>query len=430
MLGGPRDLFANGIHLNVIQAAEDPAEESWRNINAIDDLVQAILTTTGQLTVAALAGNAAAGGPDARAGRRPGLVPGRRGPQSALPADGPARLGILDLHPAPPRRRAGGGPAHRRVPARHPRLRPANRPDRPGHRRRPGRATARRWRPWPSSWPPAPITQRGWPPRRGELAAAEKQRPLAAYRAAELAIMSRNFSGPGEPYAQLRRAFVYKEKPARTPPHLTRHRTDPGPGRPGHSRQPRPGPDLDLRGRSPPLLGARASPAMSVSIRAASSAARRSVRLSLAAGGRLLPAVLREPADDVTDPSGQGRLPQVLRHLTRRPARRGRRTRCRLRAGAFGRGLCGASASSAAWRSGRSGLRQDERRAGQRHEHVPAAAAKPAASRPVIRAVPASPAMTTSMPREPCSSRPLITSSRHQVRTRTRCAAAGSERPR
>src|SRR5579864_2426844 len=38
------------------------AAESWRNINAIDDLVQAILTTTDRLTVAALGGNAAAGG--------------------------------------------------------------------------------------------------------------------------------------------------------------------------------------------------------------------------------------------------------------------------------------------------------------------------------------------------------------------------------
>ena len=56
------------------------------------------------------------------------------------------------------------------------------------------------------------------------LAAAENQQPLAAYRAAELAIMSRNFSGPDEPYAQLRRAFVYKHKPAQTPPHLSRHR--------------------------------------------------------------------------------------------------------------------------------------------------------------------------------------------------------------
>jgi putative two-component system hydrogenase maturation factor HypX/HoxX len=62
VLGGPRDVFSNGIHLNVIQAASDPAAESWRNIHAIDDLVQAIMTTTGQLTIAAVAGNAAAGG--------------------------------------------------------------------------------------------------------------------------------------------------------------------------------------------------------------------------------------------------------------------------------------------------------------------------------------------------------------------------------
>ena len=30
---------------------------------------------------------------------------------------------------------------------------------------------------------------------------------------------------PGEPYAELRRAFVYKEKPSHTPLHLARHRT-------------------------------------------------------------------------------------------------------------------------------------------------------------------------------------------------------------
>lgn len=37
--------------------------------------------------------------------------------------------------------------------------------------------------------------------------------------------MSRNFYGPDEPYHQLRRAFVYKQKPARTLLHLVRHRT-------------------------------------------------------------------------------------------------------------------------------------------------------------------------------------------------------------
>jgi putative two-component system hydrogenase maturation factor HypX/HoxX len=44
--------------------------------------------------------------------------------------------------------------------------------------------------------------------------------------------MARNFSDPREPYARLRRAFVYKEKPSQTPPHLARHRTDPRPSVP------------------------------------------------------------------------------------------------------------------------------------------------------------------------------------------------------
>jgi hypothetical protein len=54
-----------------------------------------------------------------------------------------------------------------------------------------------------------------------QLAAAQNQRPLAAYRAAELTIMSRNFA-VGDPYHELRRAFVYKQKPTQTPPHLAR----------------------------------------------------------------------------------------------------------------------------------------------------------------------------------------------------------------
>jgi hypothetical protein len=61
----------------------------------------------------------------------------------------------------------------------------------------------------------------------------------AAYRAAELAVMRRNFSGPHEPFPELRRAFVYKEKPLRTPPHLARHgliRGPLAPAKPGHRR--------------------------------------------------------------------------------------------------------------------------------------------------------------------------------------------------
>jgi putative two-component system hydrogenase maturation factor HypX/HoxX len=226
VLGGPRDFFANGIHLNVIQAADDPAAESWRNINAMDDLVQAILTNTGQLTVAALAGNAAAGGlmlalaADqvwCRSGavlnphyrlmglhgseywtytlpRRVGASEAARLTQACLPVT-PAsalRSGLVD------RVIAGDAAGFRaQVAARAEQL-----------------ARSPRY--------PALLTAKA-----RQLAAAEKQRPLDAYRAAELAIMNRNFSDPREPYARLRRAFVYKDKPSHTPPHLARHRTQP-----------------------------------------------------------------------------------------------------------------------------------------------------------------------------------------------------------
>jgi len=61
LMGGP-DFWSNGMHLNVIEAAESPADESWRNINAIDDLAEAIIRTDSHLTVSAMQGNAGAGG--------------------------------------------------------------------------------------------------------------------------------------------------------------------------------------------------------------------------------------------------------------------------------------------------------------------------------------------------------------------------------
>jgi len=222
VLGSPGDFFGNGIHLNVIEAADDPAAESWRNINAIDDLVEAILTTTGKLTVAALAGNAAAGGlmlalaADqvwCRAGavlnphyrlmglhgseywtytlpRRVGAERAARLTENCLPVSPASALqcGLVD------RVIAGHGAEYR------------------GQLAIMAGQLAR-----------SPDYAAQLAAKARVLAAAERRRPLAAYRAAELAIMSRNFSGPGEPYARLRRAFVYKDKPTQTPPHLTRH---------------------------------------------------------------------------------------------------------------------------------------------------------------------------------------------------------------
>ena len=61
LMGGP-DYWSNGMHLNQIEAADSPADESWRNINALDDLAGEIIETDSHLTVAALQGNAGAGG--------------------------------------------------------------------------------------------------------------------------------------------------------------------------------------------------------------------------------------------------------------------------------------------------------------------------------------------------------------------------------
>jgi putative two-component system hydrogenase maturation factor HypX/HoxX len=61
LLGGD-EYFSNGIHLNEIEAAADPAEESWRNLCAIDDLVKDIATTDSHLVISAIAGDVAAGG--------------------------------------------------------------------------------------------------------------------------------------------------------------------------------------------------------------------------------------------------------------------------------------------------------------------------------------------------------------------------------
>ena len=62
VLMGGTDFWSNGIHLNTIEAAEDPAHESWRNIQAINDLVRDIITTESHLVISAMQGNAAAGG--------------------------------------------------------------------------------------------------------------------------------------------------------------------------------------------------------------------------------------------------------------------------------------------------------------------------------------------------------------------------------
>ncbi|OKI58339.1 hydrogenase maturation protein [Streptomyces sp. MJM1172] len=221
VLGGGRGFFSNGIHLGVIEAAADPGAESWANINAMDDLVEAVLTTTDKLVVAALGGNAAAGGAMlalaadevwCRAGavinphyrlmglygseywtytlpRRTGTGVAERLTAEALPlsAEAAQRLGLSD------RTVACAPGAFADETARLAALLARS----PGTRSRIAAKKARRDR-------------------------DEAERPLAAYREAELTRMRVTFFDPQAPYHALRRAFVRKEPPDGTPPHLAR----------------------------------------------------------------------------------------------------------------------------------------------------------------------------------------------------------------
>ena len=62
VLAGGTDFFSNGIDLNTIEVSASPAMESWRNVQALNDVVVEVVETTDRLLVSALHGNAAAGG--------------------------------------------------------------------------------------------------------------------------------------------------------------------------------------------------------------------------------------------------------------------------------------------------------------------------------------------------------------------------------
>ena len=61
VLKGGYNFFSNGINLNTIESSSDPVSESWNNINAINDVVHRIATSS-KVTISALQGNAGAGG--------------------------------------------------------------------------------------------------------------------------------------------------------------------------------------------------------------------------------------------------------------------------------------------------------------------------------------------------------------------------------
>ncbi|HEY1459001.1 MAG TPA: enoyl-CoA hydratase-related protein, partial [Casimicrobiaceae bacterium] len=223
LMGGP-DFWSNGIHLNVIEAADSPADESWRNINAIDDVTRAILETDDRITVAALQGNAGAGGVFmalaadhvwARRGvilnphyknmgnlygseywtyllprrvkhGRPQAVLEQRLP---LSAKGACELGLVDLV---------FGDDHADFVA----------------------TVRARSRALAAGTEIEDLVER----KRVARAREEAAKPLAAYRAEELDEMRRNFYGFDPSYHVARSHFVNKTPPSWTPRHLAVHR--------------------------------------------------------------------------------------------------------------------------------------------------------------------------------------------------------------
>ena len=222
VLRGGSDFWSNGIHLNTIEAADSPADESWANINAIDDLAEAILRCDTQLTVAAVGGNAGAGG--CFLARAADFVWVRDGVML-----NPHYKNMGNLYGSefwsyllPPRVGLAGAAAilRHRLPMTAAEAVRLGFYDAclPG----PGFAVdvARR---------AAELAAAGDLPER--LAAKQQQRaadealkPLAAYRAEELQEMRRNFYGFDPSYHVARYHFVARTPHSWTPRHLARHR--------------------------------------------------------------------------------------------------------------------------------------------------------------------------------------------------------------
>ncbi|MBL8415288.1 MAG: hydrogenase maturation protein [Propionivibrio sp.] len=228
VLMGGADFWSNGIHLNVIEAASlgegSAADESWRNINAMNDLALELIGSGQQLTVAALGGNTGAGGcflaraADfvwARAavilnphyknmGNLFGseywtyLLPRRVGADAAgaimrdrqpLTAQRALEIGLTDAC------LAGDIPAFRKE-----------------VERRAAELAA------------APDFAAKISAKCAARARDEAAKPLAAYREEELSHMRRNFYGFDPSYHIARHHFVRKTPASWTPRHLARHR--------------------------------------------------------------------------------------------------------------------------------------------------------------------------------------------------------------
>ena len=216
VLRGGTDAFSNGIHLNVIEAATDPASAAWTNIKAINEACRAIITCTRQVVVAAYAGSAGAGG--VMLGLGADIVAARDG----IVLNPYYDIGLYgsELHTFTLPRRVGPDHAQRliddKLPVSAARAAALGLVDEVGPRHPEAYA----------GWLAA-LAERESDPRTARRRRQEKARRLAAervplevYEARELAEMSRDMYGDRSGFAAARHAFVTKARPVETPPRL------------------------------------------------------------------------------------------------------------------------------------------------------------------------------------------------------------------
>ena len=222
-MGGP-DFWSNGMNLNLIEAAPSPADESWRNINAIDDLARVILSTEGKLTVAALQGNAGAGG--VFLARAADLVWLREGVVLSPHYKDMGNLYGSEFWTYSLPRHAGqemaAGIMRRRLPmgsaeAVRIGLADARFGEAPGDFASKTRAKA-------IALAAAPDLADRLAKKQAVRAAEEAAKPLSKYREEELARMRLNFYGFDPSYHVARYNFVRKVPKSRTPVTIARHR--------------------------------------------------------------------------------------------------------------------------------------------------------------------------------------------------------------
>ena len=224
VLAGGREFWSNGMHLGVIEAAASPADESWANINAIDDLACAMLHTSDKLVIAALEGNSGAGGVFLALAAdqvlmRDGIVlnPHYKNMGNIFGSEYwtyvlPRRVGPERVEAIMGSRLPIGAAAARRqglVDAVLPNARPGFRAAVRDHAER--LATD-------------PAFDRLIAAKRARRERDEAERPLEAYRHEELERMRLAFYGFDPSYHVARWRFITHEPIARTPLYLARHR--------------------------------------------------------------------------------------------------------------------------------------------------------------------------------------------------------------